>query len=144
LAEAYLTLIIGILSRRYDRKSQAPVRSGVELGRVLSWLEKNLAQPVRVADLAKQAGMSERSFHRAFRSVMGETPIDYLVQERIRRAARLLGGENRRGRISEVAEACGFEDSNYFSRCFRRIMGCSPRQFSKEDRTLTPQNSLTI
>jgi len=132
LAEAYLTLIVGMLCRRYGKPTGMPTRSEGGLGRILSWIEKKLDGPLTVADLATEMRMSERTLHRRFRLTVGMTPAAYLAQTRIRRAADQLGRENwEPRRISEVATACGFEDSNYFSRCFRKIMGQTPRDYQK-------------
>jgi AraC-like DNA-binding protein len=132
LAEAYLTLIVGMLCRRYGQKTGLPVRSEGKFGRILSWIETKLDRPLTVSDLAREMGMSERTLHRRFQLAVGTTPAAYLIQNRIRRAAEHLSrehGETRR--ISEVASACGFEDSNYFSRCFRKVMGRTPRDYQK-------------
>jgi AraC-like DNA-binding protein len=132
LAEAYLTLIVGMLCRRYGKKTGLPVRSEGRFGRILSWIEKKLDKPLTVADLAHEMGMSERTLHRRFRLAVGTTPAAYLIQARIRRAADQLSREDwENRRISDVAMACGFEDSNYFSRCFRQVMGRTPRDYQK-------------
>jgi AraC-like DNA-binding protein len=69
--------------------------------------------------------MSECTFLRKFREATGFSPTDYLLRSRIRRAEELLA--RRKLSITEVAARCGFEDSNYFSRQFRRVTGVSPR-----------------
>lgn len=131
IAEAYLTLIIAVLARKQPRPTHVVRRPLATFGKLQSWIEKNLDCKLSVADLARQAGMSERSFYRSFEQILGSTPADYLIQLRVQRATELLREVPRLRRISEIAEACGFEDSNYFSRCFRRLKGCSPREFSE-------------
>jgi len=132
LAEAYLTLIVGLLCRRYGKKNGLTVQSTGRFGRILSWIEKELGQPLAVADLARKMGMSERTLYRRFRLMAGKTPVTYLNQARIHRAAQQLAGrDGENHRICDVAAACGFDDSNYFSRCFRRVMGRSPREYRK-------------
>ncbi len=131
LAEAYLTLIIGVLSRRRGARSPDEPESRASIGRVLSWIEKNLAHTIRVTDLARQAGMSERNFFRAFRDTMGSSPMAHLERARMHRAAELLRAGRSRSRIGEVAAACGYDDSNHFSRVFRRAHGVPPRDFPR-------------
>ena len=129
LAEAYLTLIVGVLCRRYDRKKAERVRPAAKFSTTLSFIEKHIDKPMKVAELAKRAGMSERSFFRGFQDTMGMSPAEYLLKARIQRATdRLAHGEPDR-RISEIAQECGFDDSNYFSRAFRKVVGLSPREF---------------
>ena len=60
---------------------------------------------------------------------MGFSPTDYLIRSRIRRAEAILLGEGKTISITDVADRCGFNDSNYFSRQFRRVVGQSPRDY---------------
>jgi AraC-like DNA-binding protein len=129
LAEAYLTLIVGLLARRYARGvPRREERSGNRLGRLLGWIECHLAEPITVERLAAEAGMSVRSFHRHFRDGVEESPTAYVLRQRIRRATEILRAEPATGMV-EVASRCGWDDPNYFSRIFRRHMGCSPSQY---------------
>jgi AraC-like DNA-binding protein len=128
LAEAYLTLIMGLLVRCYGRPSRLAARPEAGMGRLLSWIETHVAEPINVPLLARQAGMSVRSFHRHFRAATGRTPQDYLVRQRIARAREALAAHPAE-RIDTVAAQCGFEDSNYFSRVFRNRTGMAPRHF---------------
>jgi transcriptional regulator GlxA family with amidase domain len=93
----------------------------------VAWMEENYARQSSVAELARRAAMSERHFLRMFRKTFETSPLEHLIRLRIRRAAELLetGGCN----ITETGYKCGFSDSNYFSRQFRRILGMSPRQY---------------
>ena len=125
LAEAYLVLIIGLLVRRYDRPSQRAARPEAGMGKLLSWIELHLAEPLTVALLARQAGMSVRSFHRHFRGKVGQSPLEYIVRQRIARAKELLAAHPPE-RIDEIAARCGFDDANYFSRVFRARAGMAP------------------
>lgn len=130
IAEAYLTLIAGMIARRYrGGPEQAAGATAAGVGGVVSWIEQNLDQPMRVGALARRAGMSERSFYREFKKTTGCAPVEYVLQARLLRAAEMLRASAGRRRVAEVAQACGFADSNYFSTCFRRFKGCSPRAF---------------
>jgi AraC-like DNA-binding protein len=79
--------------------------------------------------LAAEAGMSITHFSALFRRRTGFSPIDYLIRQRVRQAGRLLDGTTLS--IREIAEQVGYDDPYYFSRCFRRVMGCSPRDYRK-------------
>ncbi|MEJ0000311.1 MAG: helix-turn-helix domain-containing protein [Verrucomicrobiota bacterium] len=130
LAEAYLTLIMGLLVRCYGRPSRLARKPESALGRTLSWIEAHLAEPLTVPLLARQAGMSVRSFHRHFRAATGHSPLHYILQQRLARAKESLAA-NPFEPIAAVAARCGFDDSNYFSRVFRAHCGRSPRAFSR-------------
>ena len=147
LQEAYLTLIIDILCRKHERsrprpspdqgkvRAQAQISPGLYrhtgpgLGRVLSWMEANLAQPLRIADLAAKAGMSQRTFQRAFLAATSLPPHAYLIRARLSRAVDRLASATHGETVTEIAQECGFEDSNYFSRSFRQFAGKSPSAY---------------
>lgn len=139
MAEAWLTLLVGLIARRQRAgagrtagRNPAAMTGGV--GGVVSWIEQNLDKPITVAALARRAGMSERTLHRKFRETTGSAPVEYVLEARVRRAGQLLTEGQGRRRVAEVAQACGFADSNYFSTCFRRLKGCSPREFGARAR----------
>ncbi len=134
LQEAYLTLVIDVLSRKAGRRPAAVPRSpggrsAPGLGRVLSWIETALDRPLPVADLAARAGMSVRTFHRAFRAATGRTPRAYVIAARLTRAAERLAHAQAGETVTGTALDCGFEDSNYFSRSFRQFAGMSPSAY---------------
>ena len=71
--------------------------------------------------------MSPSSLIPAFKEITGSSPIEYLLHVRMNKAAeKLLSGKET---VSEIAAACGFADSNYFSRQFRKHYHCSPLQY---------------
>ena len=131
LAEAYLTLIMGLLVRCYGRPSQLAARPEAGMGKLLSWIEAHLPEPLTIPLLARQAGMSVRSFHRHFHAATGQTPLEYVMRERVARAKELLAA-NPLTRMDEIAAQCGFDDGNYFSRVFRARTGMAPREFSRK------------
>jgi len=134
LARSWIILIIGLLARRYGRNAATAPHLEMRLGRVLSWIEQHACQRPTMLDLARQAAMSERTFLRRFREATGFAPIDYVIRARIRRAADLLADLNTGLSITEIAFRCGFQDSNYFSRQFRRYTGTNPRNYRRHPR----------
>ena len=126
MAQAFFMQLVGYLSRCYGQSKCADSRHLLRIARAMTHLEGCLTRPVNLDELAHLAGMSKRSFARAFHGATGMPPIAYLIQLRINRAAELLrsGTES----ITEVAFRVGFADSNYFTRQFRKLMGKSPRQ----------------
>jgi AraC-like DNA-binding protein/mannose-6-phosphate isomerase-like protein (cupin superfamily) len=128
LLSMLLELII-FLSREYSKVNLPQARALFRTGRIISRLEKGFREKWDIASLSKAAGMSKSSLIETFREATGCTPIDYLIRIRLQRAAELLIETSRT--VSETATECGFSDSNYFSRQFRRIYGSSPRAFRK-------------
>ena len=78
-----------------------------------------------VEDLAKMCKMSKYYFCRTFKKVMGITPISYQVGCRMKVADILL--KDGKLSVAEVSNAVGFEDEAYFSRCYKKHRGYSPK-----------------
>ena len=76
----------------------------------------------------KKLGFHPDYFRRCFKSVTGTTPLDYLTTLRMNQAKTLLE-QNNFISVSTVANNCGFKDSFYFSTCFRKHTGVSPREY---------------
>lgn len=132
LAKCWLMLIVGLLARRYGQDAAESPHLELRLARVLSWIEENFHRPVRIGELAALAAMSERTFLRRFREATQVSPVEYLIRARIRRARELLDQQAPGRTITETAFLCGFEDSNYFARQFRRVTGRSPRAYARQ------------
>lgn len=81
--------------------------------------------------IAGQLGISTRTLHRIFAS-HGETVMQHVLKERIKRAAKLLTSPRVRHRsITEVALACGFNDLTHFGRAFTQHMGLTPSEWRR-------------
>lgn len=125
----HLVGLMIFLSREYSKIKTPNGRALLRVGELIGLLERHYARRWCLGDLAAAAHMSESSLSATFKQATGQSPIDYLIRLRIQRAAELLrhGAES----ISEVAFAVGFEDSNYFSRQFRKTMRTSPREYRR-------------
>ena len=129
LATSLFMQLIGHLSRCYDRSRNADSRALLRIAQTISHLETHYRTNVKLAELIEIAGMSRRSFLRAFEAATGNTPIDYLIQLRLVRAAALLRRTSLS--ITKIAFRVGFQDSNYFSRQFRQRHGMSPSAYRR-------------
>ena len=79
--------------------------------------------------LAKRAGMSRSTFALKFKAKVGASPMEYLTRWRM-----LLAGDrlsNSGDSVSVIALSLGYESESAFSTAFKRVMGCSPRQYSR-------------
>ena len=97
---------------------------------VAQYINKHLSRPLPIRELADQACMSEPNFYRIFKQTFGVTPLDYINQQRIELASRLLRTTNRC--LSDISTECGFNNLTYFMKLFRREIGASPTQYRKQ------------
>ena len=92
-------------------------------------IDRCYAEPLTVAALAAEAGISEVHFRKEFKKYFGQSPLAYLKGVRLEQASRLLlSGEYS---VAEVATRCGFESISYFSYEFHRLKGISPAAYQK-------------
>ncbi len=127
MATAAFMQIIGQLSRSYGSSPSPDGKALLRIGEALSHLERNIHRSVNLEELANIAHMSQRSFLRVFLSATGTSPLAWVIAQRINRACRLLRNTDRR--VTEIAFDVGFNDSNYFTRQFRKVTGLSPRAY---------------
>jgi transcriptional regulator GlxA family with amidase domain len=81
---------------------------------------------------ARLSGLSPDHFVQVFRSALGCTPHQYLVQCRLRHARELIASESHRWSLAEIALAAGFFDQAHLTRHFRRAFGQSPGQWRQQ------------
>jgi len=94
---------------------------------VIDYIKENLDKSLSIAELSKTACMSESNFFKVFRNEMDLTPIEFINNERIKRAAQMLRTSN--VKIKEVYIACGFNNVSYFVRIFKKFMGKTPTEY---------------
>ncbi len=94
------------------------------IAEVLTEIENNLTEPFDIAEVAKRYAFSPNYLRKLFKDFTGLAPVQYLNRLRMIRACECL--EERSMSIKEVAEYVGIYDLNYFSRLFKKVIGCSP------------------
>lgn len=100
--------------------------------RVMSHVEANLTEPLRVDQLAALAEMSRGHFVRQFSAALGTPPSDFVLDRRIERIERLLLATDMS--VVAIARATGFADANYLAKAFRRKRGLAPLAFRESGR----------
>jgi transcriptional regulator GlxA family with amidase domain len=93
----------------------------------LDWARGRIHQPLTVADLARHAGVTPRTFARNFVATTGTTPGQWLIQQRVFEAQRLLEATDLR--IDQIAGRCGFGTSTMLRRHFTRVVGMAPSAY---------------
>ena len=93
-------------------------------------MRDNYTDSITTDELAKSCRISKFHFCRIFKSVMGMSAIQYLNTHRLKIADTLIKNSDKS--IGEIALICGFEDTSYFCRIYKKCYGKTPMQTKKE------------
>ncbi|MCC6581297.1 MAG: helix-turn-helix transcriptional regulator [Phycisphaeraceae bacterium] len=97
------------------------------LTEVARYLESRLEQPIRVKEMADALGMSDSALAHAYPKAAGETPYQAILRSKMVAAKRLMLTKGLS--VKETADRLGFSSAFNFSRAFKRLEGCAPRQY---------------
>lgn len=98
---------------------------------MMSFMEENMTnEDLTVEELAEAMRMSRTVFYKKVKSLLGVSPVDFIKDIRVKRAAQLIEAGNMS--LSEVAYNSGFSDPNYFSKCFKKQMGMTPSRYKEK------------
>ncbi|MDF7799304.1 helix-turn-helix domain-containing protein [Pontiellaceae bacterium B1224] len=122
-----LVELIITLSRTYKQGDSTESQALLRVGEVIGAMENDFSNDWKLDALAEIAHMSKNNLLKVFRKATSQTPINYLMRLRIQRAMEMLQKTDQT--ITEIAFAVGFNDSNYFTRQFRRVVGMPPSRF---------------
>jgi AraC-like DNA-binding protein len=101
--------------------------------RIVSWIDKNIGEPVSVGQMARVMGMSESQFKHTFKTEMGISPADYVLRRKIDEAKRCLLSSS--DTITSIAYRFGFSSSQHFSTTFKKYTGISPSSYRRASGT---------
>lgn len=122
------TLLIELIRSKSNQGQRRADCSFVE--KAIAFINQHYADPIMLSDVAKHCSVCNEYLSRAFKKYTGFGLNEYLTTLRISHAESMLLQDSDRS-ISEIAFSCGFQDSNYFSSRFKRIVGISPSQLRK-------------
>lgn len=114
------------LLRQLREQGAQPSRPDL-IAQAIRYMDEHYAEPMSLARIAELFGCSESYLTKQFRRRLGLSPIRYLTQVRMDRAARMLGlpGVS----LQEIAERVGYPDAHSLSRSFKKRFGRSPVHF---------------
>ena len=126
-------MLAGLLGRILHLLSKPDRRpdTGADLNipRIRRYIHEHLDGPLSLDELAGCVNLSATHFSRLFRRYFGSSPMHYVIQQRMARAASLLA--ETAAPIKQVAHAVGYDDPYYFSRLFKRTVGLAPGAYRK-------------
>lgn len=102
------------------------------LKKILAYLEKNMDNPnLGVEDIGKEVGMSRSNLYRKIKGLTGLTIVQFVRNTRIKRAAQILNETSLN--VSEIAYMVGFQDVDYFSKCFKKEFNIVPSKYTGKE-----------
>jgi AraC-like DNA-binding protein len=130
---AYTMLIQALRLHLADVTSAGPgwlsALSDKHMSIAIAGMHNDPGYPWTLESLAERVGMSRSVFALRFRETVGATPMEYLTRWRMLLAADRL--KNSSDGLSAIAQSLGYESESAFGKAFRRVMGCSPRQYTR-------------
>ena len=123
--------VVGItrsLSKGFSR-TNGRARDNSIAAQAIDWISDNPSTHLRVHEVAKKFGISERQLHRQFLDLVKMTPSEFILRSRVHAAAADLRRSDEN--IASLAEKYGFCDQSSFTRQFRRLLGITPARYRK-------------
>ena len=101
--------------------------------KVMEFIEEQMDNAeLTIDEFAEHLMLSRTIFYRKLKSIIGLTPVDFIREVRIKRAAQLIdSGEYN---FSQVAYMTGFNDPKYFSKCFKKVVGITPSEYKEKNK----------
>ncbi len=97
---------------------------------MMQYIADHFSEEITLADLAKCAMISESEVLRCFHNTIDTTPIQYIKEIRIHKAASLLHTTDLK--IIDIGSLCGFQEMSYFAKAFKQIYGCTPTKYRQQ------------
>jgi AraC family transcriptional regulator len=104
--------------------------SPARLRRITELVDAKADDELTLLEMAQSVGLSRAHFARMFRKSTGESPHDFVLRHRIKRAKAMLRAPN--SRVLDVALSCGFKSQQHFARAFRYVCGASPTEYRQK------------
>jgi AraC family transcriptional regulator len=145
--EALSTALAAHLLREYGAAVLEPKRHygglpRAKLVRAVEYIQDQLDADLTVSGIAQAVSMSRCCFTRLFKESTGQTPHQYVVEARVRKAKELL--TTGKFTISEVAHHVGFVDQSHLTRHFKRLFGLPPKRLLQSERVSISVNSRPV
>lgn len=110
---------------------QASVRTQAQLQIMLQYIHKNYPNQISLDDIAETVALGKSSVLSIFHKNIHTSPINYLVNYRLKRAAKLL--VTTQNSVAAIAHDTGFENVGYFCRKFKEVFQATPGEYRKAD-----------
>lgn len=117
----------GILKAWSTNRQGAKAQTDVRTKKILAYIYHNYGENISVDDIAAYANISRSECYRCMKHLTEKTPAEFINDFRIKQAALLLSDTDKL--ISDISFSCGFNNSSYFTKCFKRTYGMTPKEY---------------
>jgi YesN/AraC family two-component response regulator len=131
LIRNYTIILLTQLNRLRTREEINTVTTDNIIKDSLVYITEHLGEELSLESVAQYVALNPSYFSRKFKAVVGTNFKNYVIFARVGRAQQLLINSDLS--LAEISNACGFQDSNYFSTVFKRIIGISPAKFRRQN-----------
>ncbi len=128
--------------RRIEQKKQKdrdssedslPIRGNEDLAYAAQkYIGDHIIEKIKVSDIAETLGVSEAHLMKSFKKETGWSVIEYITKKRVEMAGNLLKSTD--WSVQMIANMCGYDDGQYFSRVFKKATGESPTEYQRRHR----------
>lgn len=120
-------LLLEELEKHFEAPQLIETETQNRIKSMLSYIHRNLGEKITLQEIAASANISGREANRIFQKTIRQTPFEYLMSCRLSSAKELLSRSDLS--ITEISYRCGFSDSAYMGRQFRKACGMTPKEY---------------
>lgn len=110
--------------------STSAIRTKSQLQIMMQFIQQNYAKQITLEEIAASVNVSKSTALNIFKRVINDTPINYLLTYRLKKAAEML--KSTENKIDYIAQETGFEYESYFNRRFKQFYGITPGEYRKK------------
>lgn len=110
--------------------AKATAHTQAQLQIMMQYIHKNYSEHITLADIAQTVSVSKSSALNIFNKYLRISPVSYLINYRLKRAAKFLASTD--SSIYSIASNTGFENVGYFCRSFKELFGVTPSEYRKK------------
>ncbi len=128
LSETWL-LLLHELNKNFVTPQVSDTEKQNQIKAMLSYIHRNYSEKITLAEIAAEASVSTRKANRIFQEVIRQTPFEYLMHYRLNQTRELLAKSDLS--ITEISYRCGFTDSTYMGKQFKKAYGKTPMEYRR-------------
>lgn len=134
--KSYITVIFSLSIQYFfeNLKNEAREQNGhyKNIEKSIAYIHENLSRKITLEELARFAMMGKTNYSVFFKKMTGMTVWEYIINARVELASSYLLENKDEYNITELASQCGFNNSAYFNKIFKKLKGKTPGDFKKD------------